>query len=144
MENTYQRFSSQSGLSDTDVLNIRDLATREGLTATDIGERYGIDRTTAGRIITGRTWGHVPAPKTINGYDVYPDGRIFSQSSNSFLKTFNRAGQAFVELRVKGTRQKVSVASLVAKAFLGTKSSKIAFVDGNPSNAHFTNLTIGK
>lgn len=141
---TYLRSSSQSGLSDSEILDMRDLATRQGLTATDIASRYGIDRTTAGRIITGRTWSHVPAPKTVKGYEVYPDGRIFSKASNTFLKTFARAGQAFVDITVKGKREKVAVATLVAKAFLGTKSSNIAFIDGNPSNTHFTNLKIAK
>lgn len=143
----YLRNSTQSGISDSDVLDMRDLAIRDGLTATEIGEQYGIDRTTAGRIITGRTWSHVPAPRTIGNYSVYPDGRVFSISANKFLRATATKNGAFVELREKGNREKVAVANLVAKAFISsriTSSKKIAFIDGNPSDAHFTNLVVMK
>lgn len=142
---TYIRHSAQTGLKDSDILDIRRLAEVEGLTATDIGAQFGIDRTTAGRIINGRTWSHVPAPKAQGNYVVYPDGRIYSKSSGRFMQpSVGRDGNQYVELRSNGTRQKVTVASMVAKAFLGTRSTKIAFVNGDTSDVHFTNLVVTK
>lgn len=141
----YVRASSQSPITDSVVLDMRDLAKREGLTATAIADIYGIDRTTAGRIITRRTWSHVPEPKTVQGYVVYPDGRVYSKAAARFLNTtVGRDGQVYVELRTNDRRERVAVALLVAKAFLGTKSKAISYVDGDPSNAHFTNLVINK
>lgn len=143
--NTYIRQSAQTGLSDSDIIDMRVAAEREGLTATAIGERYGIDRTTAGRIITGRTWSHVPSPKAQGNYVIYPDGRIFSKSAGRFMQpSVGKDGLKYVELRANGNREKVSVASLVAKAFLGTRSNKISFVNGNRSDVHFTNLVVTK
>ena len=142
----YLRNSAQSGINDTDVLDMRDLAA-QGLTATEIGEQYGIDRTTAGRIITGRTWSHVPSPRTIGNYSVYPDGRVFSISSQRFMTAKQTKEGAVVELRQNGTREKISVANLVAKAFITSrisKAAKISFIDGNARNAHFTNLVVSK
>lgn len=139
---TYIRQSAQSGLKDSDIIDIRQLAV-DGLTATAISEIYPIDRTTAGRIITGRTWSHVPAPKAQGNYTIYPDGRIFSKAAGRFLQpSVGRDGMKYVELRSNGNREKVTVASLVAKAFLGTRSNKISFVNGDTSDVHFTNLVV--
>lgn len=143
--NSYIRHSAQTGLSDSDIIDMRVQAQREGLSATAIAADYGIDRTTAGRIITGRTWSHVPAPKQIGNYSVYPDGRIFSKAAGRFMQpTVGRDGIEYVELRSGGNREKIAVAALVAKAFLGTKSNKISFVNGDASDAHFTNLVVIK
>lgn len=143
--NSYVRQSAQTGLTDSDIIDMRVQADREGLSATAIAADYGIDRTTAGRIISGRTWSHVPSPKQIGNYSVYPDGRIFSKSSGRFMQaTIGRDGAEYVELRTGGGREKIAVASLVAKAFLGTRSNKISFVNGDAGDAHFTNLVVIK
>lgn len=146
--NNYIRHSTQTGLTDSDVLDMRTRAQRDGTTATSIAETYGIDRTTAGRIITGRTWSHVPAPKQIGkytNYSIYPDGRVYSKSSGRFIQTtIGKDGIGYVELRTGGERAKFVVAELVAKAFLGTKSKKISFANGDGADAHFTNLVVNK
>lgn len=139
----YIRYSAQSGLTDSDIIDMRVEAAMKDTSPSVIGERYGIDRTTAARIISGRTWSHVPAPKTIGNYKIYPDGRIYSKSAGRFLQqTTTKDGSAFVELRANGEREKVSVASLVARAFLGTKSTRIGFINGDASDTHFTNLIV--
>lgn len=141
----YIRSSAQSGLTDSDIIDMRVEAQRNGTSATAIGEMYGIDRTTAGRIISGRTWSHVPAPKALGNYSIYPDGRVFSKSAGKFMQpSIGRDGLQYIELRANGTREKVSVAGLVAKAFLGTKSNKISFVNGQTTDPHFTNLVVIK
>lgn len=141
----YIRNSTQTGLSDSDIIDMRVKAQRDGLSATAIAADYGIDRTTAARIISGRTWTHVPAPKQIGNYTVYPDGRIFSKSAGRFMQgTIGRDGIEYVELRANGNRKKFAVAALVAAAFLSTKSKKISFANGDASDAHFTNLVVTK
>lgn len=141
----YLRYSAQSGLSDTDILDIRDAADRDGLSPEFIASQYNIDRTTAARIIAGRTWSQVPSPKRVGNYSIYPDGRIFSKSAGRFMNTTTgRDGLSYVELRTNGRREKVAVAALVAKAFLGTKSRNLSFVNGNTGDAHFTNISISK
>lgn len=146
MISNYVRNSTQAGISDSDVLDIRDLAFRGGLTATQIAAQYGIDRTTAARIINNRTWAHVPSPRLINGYEVYPDGRVYSSASGRFLTiSTNKQGQRSVTITKKGIRSQVPVANLVAKAFINerlTVTKRIDFVDGNPANIHFTNLVV--
>jgi hypothetical protein len=139
----YIRYSSQSGLTDSDVIDMRVAAQSEELTTSDIGDMYNIDRTTAARIISGRTWTHVPSPRQIGNYTIYPDGRIFSKSAGRFMQTsVGKDGQQYVELRSNGNREKVAVAVLVARAFLGTKSNKIGFANGDTSDVHFTNLVV--
>lgn len=143
--NNYIRHSTQTGLTDSDIIDMRVGAQRDNLTATDISMIYGIDRTTAGRILSMRTWSHVPSPKQIGNYSVYPDGRIYSKAAGRFMQSsIGRDGSEYVELRTGGSREKVAVASLVAKAFLGTKSNKISFANGDASDAHFTNLVVTK
>ena len=142
---TYIRRSAQTGLTDSDIIDIRLTAQRSGLASTLIADTYGIDRTTASRIINRRTWSHVPEPKQVGNYSIYPDGRIFSKSSGRFMQpNIGRDGLQYVELRANGKREKVTVASLVAKAFLGTKSKNITFVNGDTTDAHFTNLVVAK
>lgn len=143
--NSYIRSSAQSGLTDSDILDIRVYASNTGDTTTNIGENWNIDRTTAGRIINRTTWAHVPSPKQVGNYSIYPDGRVFSKAAGKFMQTtMGRDGLQYVELRTGGTREKVAVAALVAKAFLGTKSRNITFINGNSRDAHFTNLAISK
>lgn len=145
MSNTYVRASSQTGLTDSDIIDIRVMAEKDTLTASQIGEIYNIDRTTAARIISGRTWSHVPAPKARGNYVIYPDGRVFSKAGRRFMSpVLGRDGLAYVEIRDSGNREKVSVVSLVAKAFLNTRSKKIKFVNGDTTDTHFTNLVVSK
>jgi hypothetical protein len=141
--NSYTRYSSQASLSDSTVLDIRAAGRAKGATSTSIGQRFGIDRTTAARILTYRTWGHVPSPISYGKYSVYPDGRVYSTASGRFLKqTRGSDGQNYVQITVNGASGRVSTASLVAKTFLKTKSKNISFRNGNRSDAHFTNLKI--
>lgn len=142
----YIRYSAQSGLTDSDIIDMRVAAERHSLSATYIGETYGIDRTTAGRIISGRTWGHVPAPKQMGNYTVYPDGRVYSKAAGRFMQpSVGRDGLQYVELRSNGSREKVALSMLVAKTFLGAKqSNKVSFINGNTSDVHFTNLVVSR
>ena len=144
----YIRNSLQTGLTDSDIIDLRIDAT--SLNSVELGEKYGIDRTTAARIASNRTWSHVPAPVKQGNYLVYPDGRIFSTSNKRFLTvSTGKDGLGYVEITrqrkpkyLGSQRVKVSVASMVAQAFLGTKSSKIGFVNGRKNDAHFTNLVV--
>jgi hypothetical protein len=138
----YTRYSTQAALTDSDVIDMRVLASSsEEITAAEIGDMYGIDPTTARRIINGRTWTHVPQPKQIGNYSVYPDGRIYSRAAGRFMQPqTGKDGQQYVELRSGGSRQKVSVALLVARAFINKNAKTVNFINGNAEDVHFTNL----
>jgi Transposase and inactivated derivatives, IS30 family len=147
MTSNYTRYSNQAGLTDSDIMDIRDLSERANLSAVEIADRYGVARSTVDRILARRTWQDVPSPKTVGtNYVVYADGRVFSKNAGRFIATTidRSTGQEVVELRTKGIRGKVSTAELVAKLFLGTKSKRISFINGDPTDSHFTNLKVGK
>lgn len=145
---TYTRTSLQTGLTDSDIIDLRIDA--QHMNSIALGEKYGIDRTTAARIASNRTWTHVPAPVKQGKYLVYPDGRIYSTANKRFLTvTVGKDGMGYVEItrqrkpKYLGTqRVRVSVASMVAQAFLGSKSSKLTFLNGRADDAHFTNIAI--
>ena len=50
-------------LTNEDVVNMRKEYDEEELTtAHELGDRYGVDASTAARIITGKAWSHVGGP----------------------------------------------------------------------------------
>jgi len=142
----YRRFSTQTALRDSDVLDIRKLLA-ENYTETSIAQKFGIARKTVYNIAQGKTWTHVPAPKAVRGfpsYTVYPDGRVWSVASNQFMATKTRVtGERFVDLRSSGKRQSMPVSLLVARAFLNSRSSIVNYIDDDRSNAHVSNLSVG-
>lgn len=144
MSTTYQRYSPRSGFTDSDIIDMRIAAEREQLSSRQLAARYGINQTTAARIVSGRTWSHIPSPKEMGNYVVYPDGRVFSKAAGRFMQvSTGRDGNIYIEMRANGSRKKVAVASLVAYAFLGArKSSKISFRNGDSTDTHFTNLVV--
>lgn len=148
MQTNYIRASKQTMLTDSDVLDMRDAAAVGNVTSSEVAALYGIDPTTAARAIDGRSWSHVPSPKAIyNGkYSVYPDGRIRSNASKSFLTPrTGKDGTPTVQLTINGSRETTSVAYLVAKAFISPSlraTSKISFISGQ-TDTHFTNLAVG-
>lgn len=141
----YMRYSSQTGLTDSDIIDMRTKAQSGKASASTIGSMYGINPTTAARIISGRSWGHVPAPKNLtDNYVIYPDGRIFAKATGSFLTTTaGKDGNMFVRITANGRRVRVPAAILVAAAFHGVDDAeKIDFANGDPEDLHFTNLVV--
>lgn len=145
---SYRRNSYRSSLTDTDVSNIR-LQAMSGYNESEIAEINGVHRKTVYNILQNRTWKHVPEPRTPYGfkdYLVFPDGRVYSQRSRDFISTSSRAdGTPVVRVqRSGGNRVTVPVASLVARAYHGSRSDSpnISYADGNPSNTHFTNIEV--
>lgn len=144
---TYSRYSEQSMLTDSDVMDIRVAHAKGNVTGVEIADLYGINRSTAERIIRNESWTHVPMPKSINRgkYMIYADGRIFSTSQGKFLIPRERNGQLVVELRANDKRQTVSVAYLVAKNFIDStiRSQKAVMVEGqDPADVHFTKISV--
>ena len=142
----YMRYSAQSGMTDTDILDIRNLVADENKSFTEVADIYGINRRTVSRIVNNTYWSHVPQPTTLSklpNYVIYPDGRVYSKHTNKFLSTESRNGST-VNVKIKGKRY--NVAELVANAFINRKldSSKIGFVNGDPTDVHFTNLKLTK
>lgn len=140
MTRNYTQHSKRSGVSERDVLDIRSLSATRSVR--QIASDLNIPKSTVHDIITGKTWSHVPEPVTVyKNYTIYPDGRIKSNKVGQFMSTkMSRDGSLTVELTVNGNRKTISVATLVAKAFLKSKSSKLSFADGDKTNVHFTNI----
>lgn len=140
MTRNYTQHSKRSGVSERDVLDIRSLSTTRSVR--QIASDLNIPKSTVHDIITGKTWSHVPEPVTVyKNYSIYPDGRVKSIKSGQYMSTkMNREGIITVELTVNGSRKTISVAALVAKAFLNSKSSKLRYADEDKTNVHFTNI----
>lgn len=148
MSKSYVRVSPQSGISDSQVLDIRRLFAA-GFTKSDIADSFGVDRKTVYNIVNGNSWTHVPSPRQIgnfSNYEVYPDGRVWSRGSSRFVTSRTRKdGSVTVELRSGDRRQTVEVAMLVARAFVNSKVrtvNSISFRDGDSENTHFANLSV--
>lgn len=145
---TYRINSNQSVLTDSMVSDIR-LMLLNGKNHTEIGREVGIHRKTVYNIDHNNTWNHVPQPVRAYGYPdylVFPDGRVYSPSTNQFLsKSIRRNGEPTVRVRTSsGKRVTTPVSTLIARGYLGSRARKpnVKYVDGNPSNSHFTNITL--
>lgn len=144
----YRKTSSHSGLTDSQVADIRLMAMR-GIPQTEIANAVGIHRKTVYNIVERNTWNHVPDPVRAYGYPdylVFPDGRVYSSVSDQFITSRTRAdGEKVVRIRnSSGVRVTTPVSTLVARGYLGTRSRNpnVTYRDGNPSNTHFTNITL--
>lgn len=146
MTTQYRTKSNKSQLTDSSVLDIRRLSGQVPERA--LAKQFNIHRKTIYNIVNYKTWQHVPEPKTIasfKNYTIYPDGRVWSNASNKFMKLTTRAsGENVVKLRNGSKSKTVAVSELVAKAFLGTRKRNIqvTYLDGNPSNSHHQNLLL--
>jgi hypothetical protein len=146
--NKYVRYSSQSNLRDTDVIDMREKYRSSNASIQEIAELFGVNRSTVERIISHRTWSHIPSPTTIkNGrYSVYPDGRIWSTASKKFLTPRTTAsGIPQVQLSTPTGKETVPVALLVAKTFISPNvrsMSSIAYANADTMDTHFINLSV--
>lgn len=145
---TYRRNSSHSILNDSTVADIRMMALRGESTA-EIARTTGVHRKTVYNILEGNTWSHVPTPVRAYGfpnYLVFPDGRVYSPTSDQFITATPRSnGEPVVRIKnSSGKRVTTPVSTLVARGYHGTRARKpqVTYVDGNPSNTHFTNIEL--
>lgn len=144
----YRKNSSHSNLTDSKVADIRLMALR-GMSQTEIARTAGVHRKTVYNILENNTWNHVPEPVRAYGYPdylVFPDGRVYNPVSDQFISPTVRAnGEKVVRIRnSSGKRVTTRVSTLVARGYLGVRSSNpsVSYIDGNPRNTHFTNITI--
>lgn len=142
MSKSYFQHSPRSGLSDSDVLDIRAASATSSIR--QIAKYMDVPKSTVHDIISGKTWSHVPNPVLVHkNYSVFPDGRVWSNKTNQFLiKKLNKDGTLTVDITINGTKKTTTVAALIAKAFYNSKSTKLTYVDGDKTNVHFTNITI--
>lgn len=116
--------SARSGLTASNVLDIRRLHDVNGLDDAHLSRIFAVSRKTIYNIVNRKTWKHVPAPVTVRGYkgySIYPDGRVFSKASGSFLSTINRATGPAVRLkRSDGSRKTVAVENLLRTGYRST------------------------
>jgi hypothetical protein len=145
---SYRINSSHSILNDSKVADIRMMALR-GETTSQIARTTGVHRKTVYNILEGNTWAHVPTPVRAYGYPdylVFPDGRVYSSTSDQFIAASQRSNGSPV-VRIKnsgGKRVTTPVSTLIARGYHGTRAHKpqVTYVDGNPANTHFTNITL--
>lgn len=120
-----------------------------GDSTSSIARETGVHRKTVYNILEGNTWAHVPTPVRAYGYPeylVFPDGRIYSSASDKFITANARSnGEQIVRIKnSKGQRVTTPVSTLVARGYHGTRARtpNVTYRDGNPSNTHFTNITL--
>lgn len=112
---------TRTKLTQSDVLDMRRYHDEEGMDDAHIGRIFSVSRATVYDVVNRRTWAHVPDPvpaKGYKGYRVYPDGRIYSEASKSFMATVK--GNITPSVRLKapnGKRRTVSVATLVNNSY---------------------------
>lgn len=112
--------STQSGLTASDVLEIRRLHDEDGWNDAQLSREFGVTRKAIYKIVNRLSWAHVPAPRAargFRGYTVYPDGRV-RNARGQFLSTIDRATGPAVRVRTSsGERRTVPVQTLMQKAF---------------------------
>jgi hypothetical protein len=91
--------------------------------------------------------------KFADGYDVMPDGRVFSVESNwrgygkrELVQTLNASGYPSVRVMVDGKRKRFAVHKMVAITYLGSCPSpahQVRHLDGDKMNSHYSNLAWG-
>lgn len=144
----YRKSSNQSYLTDSSVSDIRLMAMR-GANINEIADSFGVHRKTIYNIVEQHTWNHVPSPVRAYGfpdYLVFPDGRVYNPTTDKFLSTTAKAnGEQTVRVRTSaGRRVTIPVATLIARGYYGSraKNPTVQYIDGNPSNTHFTNISV--
>ena len=82
--------------------------------------------------------------KKYYNYNVYEDGRVFSNYRNKFLKGDIVHGYLQYTIQIKGKAKRIKAHRLVAILFLNTPKNYNELVvnhkDGNKLNNHFSNL----
>ena len=144
----YRKKSSHSILTDTAVSDIR-LMGLSGKSTSEIAKTTGVHRKTVYNILEGNTWAHVPTPVRAYGYPnylVFPDSRIYGLESDKFISSTARtSGEKVVRIRnSRGKRVTTPVSTLIARGYLGSRARQpsVKYIDGNPSNTHFTNIKL--
>jgi len=116
----YTAKSIRSNLTGSQVLDIRRLLT-EGFNDRQLAKKYSVSRKAIYDIDRRRTWKEVRHPTTVagfRGYQVYPDGRVFSVTKGVFLAQAKRALGPVVKLtNSRGYRKVVPVSALLNSAF---------------------------
>ena len=112
--------SNHSTLTGSKVLDIRRLYT-EGYNDTKLSKQFGVSRKAIYNIVNRNTWGKVPEPTTVRGFNdyvVYPDGRVYSKSTGEQISLIERVSGPAVRIRTtNGTRTTVPVSTLVKEGF---------------------------
>lgn len=116
----FTNLTNQSGLTASDILDIRRLHDEEGYNDAELSRQFGVTRKAIYNIVNRRVYKQIPTPTTVRGfgnYRVYPDGRVQSKATGIFLTEIARAsGPAVRVRRANGTRTTVPVATLLKRA----------------------------
>ena len=111
--------SAHSSLTGSQVLDIRHLHDNEGLNDAELSRRFGVSRKAIYNIVERHTWDQIPSPTTVRGfknYTVYPDGRVFSNTTGEQIAEIPRASGPAVRIRnSSGVRTTVPVSTLLER-----------------------------
>lgn len=122
-----RRVSNQSDLTASDIIDIREMVAEtnedgsRAFTDTAIAAQYGVERKTIYNIRNRNTWRHVPEPTVLEGFEgyrIYPDGRIFSEGRQNFIKADTRGRRTTVRMTARnGTRRTMPLDNVIRSAF---------------------------
>lgn len=117
----FSKASNQSRLTGSDVLDIRRLHDINDFNDAQLSRLYGVCRKSIYNIVNRKSWRQVPNPVSIKGfrnYTIFPDGRVFSNTTETFMTEITRnSGPAVRITTTRGMRETVSVSSLLRRGF---------------------------
>lgn len=104
-------------LTPTAVCNIRHAVLIEAKPATEVAKKHKVSPTTVRAIARGVRYRDVPQAQAIpqfENYLAYPDGRVWSETSQKFLKPRLKGSSRvkYYDLRNAGERKSIRVSSL--------------------------------
>lgn len=108
---------STNKLNITNVIDIRRNATL-GTPTAELAAEYNVTQRTIQRVLTGEIWGYVPSDAPLydfdSRYEVTVDGRIWSNTKNSYVAVSNNGN---ARLTYSGKKFTVNVNELVSEVF---------------------------
>jgi hypothetical protein len=116
----YSTTVSRAGLTGSDVMDIRYLHDTVGLNDAQLSRMYSVTRKAIYNIVTRKVWRQIPEATVVKGftnYVVFPDGRVLSKATGTFITAMQRTTGPVVRIRnSKGARTTVPVATLLKSA----------------------------
>ena len=110
-------------LTENAVCNIRHAINIENQTRVEVARRHNVSPSTVSDVASGRTYRNVPEAKSVPGfsnYIVYPNGKVWSFSTNRFVKAVQKSPSTktrYINLRNRDTRRSMQVNKLVSSLF---------------------------
>lgn len=94
-----------------------------GQTRANVSRTLKVSRSTVSSVANYNSYQDIPAPRTVpgfNNYLVYPNGKVWSTTTNKFLKTARKSEGSkarYVHLKNRNNRRSIRVEQLVNSLF---------------------------